>query len=114
MQVGLLIVAEELKHFYKLYDGQHPGHPASRISKLTQKMVGSKDDRRLKLKAMETYGFLHYLVYRIRKSLPSLDNELGRLMLESGELLIAYVEGLKNAGPNPTVAERQVINNGEH
>ena len=107
IKVGMLLVVQELKAFYRSFDAAHPGHPASRIGRLTVKMVGTKDDRKLKLKAMETYGFLHYLVHKVRLCHERL-GAMGPRVLESGEILIRYVEEVKVAPANIPLHQQQV------
>ena len=106
-EIELYNVKHELHVFYTAYDAAHVGHPASRISKLTMKMIGKKTERKLKLKAAETYGLLNYLVDRLRRSMGAVGPG-AKAMLDSGELLVSYVEALKSMDPVLTLAQRQV------
>ena len=79
----------------------------TQVSDITQSMLGSKTEPKLKLKAMETWGVCNFLVYAIRKYRKFLGDQYETL-LASGELLVEYVAELKKHDViMPTVA-RQV------
>ena len=58
-------------------------------------MVGTKDDRKLKLKAMETFGMLMFLLDMLRTHADKVTGSAE--LLESGRLLLAYVQTSKAA-----------------
>ena len=69
-------------------------------------MVGTSKHRKLKLKAMETWGVALFLADFLPRHIANLD-EKGRLISDCGSLLIRFLKGLKYFGPLPTESNVQ-------
>ena len=80
----------------------------TQISKLTLKMIGTKANQALKLKAMETYGFLLFLTDALLKHRGKLGTD-GDMYYESGLCLVKYVDLVKSAPVNVPVSTQQDV-----
>lgn len=81
----------ELKLWYKHDD---MGKTCTRISFFTQKMIGTRNNKRLKTKAAETYGLLLWLVKVLSSKVLSAD---GLILLELGRILHRIYTTFKNS-----------------
>ena len=98
IEVSLLIAKNSLRKFYESHDRANPNNKITRISNISTNMVGKKDHRQLKLKAMETHGFTKWLVHllSIVHISSQIDGNVGA-MVESGQILLSYVDTAKAA-----------------
>jgi hypothetical protein len=101
LQIALLKV--ELFRFYT--EQQQLGHSVTRIANLTAKMVGTSGSKALKLKAMETLWVCKFLITALEKYRAKLPS--ARLFLDTGRLLISFIDHLKACGPNLNLTEQQ-------
>ena len=99
--VALLRVRTELVSFYPGWHREHPDRRLTQVGDLTPKMVGTVEIRKLKLKALETYGFCIFLLTMLEKHGQHIAVDVQRA-IESGRTLLEYVRILK------TAAERSV------
>jgi len=86
LKVAVLMLRRELFQWYHS------------LSDLSQKMVGSMADPSLKLKAMETFGFVMFLHDLVAKY-HVLFGDSAAMIMASGNALIEYVHLLKGHGP---------------
>jgi hypothetical protein len=103
VRIALVALKSQLSTWYSSPDGRG----TTQVSKLTLKMIGTHANQALKLKAMETYGFLLFLSDAVQKQLPRLGPK-GPLYLEAGLCLVRYVDLVKSAPVNVPEAVRQV------
>lgn len=71
LKSAILACRNELHHWYRSDAGTH-----SRVSNISQKMIGTANKPHLKLKAMETFGFAQFLLHclvRYRAAIPNAD-----------------------------------------
>ena len=68
-------------------------------------MIGKVDDRRLKTKGAETYGFVLFLLYMVQKYRPYFTE--ADAVLEAGGKLVRIVEIISTNGVNLDIATRQ-------
>ena len=85
----------ELSRLYDEWSATHKGSALSRLSDLKPRMIGTPSAPTLKLKALETYGFLLFLVSLLDKYGHRVDRS--QELLTSGKLLVRYVEVLKES-----------------
>ena len=77
------------------------------LTDLTVKMLGSRNNPKLKVKAAESWGLLNFLVHMlVRHKQLFLD---GDYILESGVKLVRLLNIMKHGGMNLTPAELQDI-----
>ena len=93
--ICLSVIKIALERFYSEYDAVHPGHPCTRLSDLTPKMVGLGAARRLKTKAMETYYLLLFFIEFMPSHLAALGADAAAF-LEAGKQLRDLVGYLKS------------------
>ena len=95
--------------FYGDHHRQIPTGNLSRVNTLTPRMVGigGKKGRRLKTRAMETWGVALFLVRILstRGAMVGVFGAVGPQLLTGGNLLIAFMRGLRAAGPRLTDEE---------
>jgi hypothetical protein len=106
LQVSVHQMRAALFKWYDEWAKEHPDEPLTRINNITYKMIGDQWNPRLKLKAMETYGFLVFLLAMVRKYTAQV-GPTSAALLESGNCLVRYVQILKGAGANLTPREKQ-------
>ena len=95
--ISLAVIKIALNTCYVEYDEAHPGHPCTRLTDLTPKMVGLGGSvKRLKTKAMETFYIVTFLVQLLPAHLGALGPS-GISILESGRCLLNFVAMLKRA-----------------
>ena len=94
-----------LKSFYQRYQSRNPTERLTRISRFRPKHVGKSDDRCLKTKAAETWGFLLFIESFLSDRHHQLDD--GQRLLSAVRALIDLVMGWKRAGANLNVMEVQ-------
>ena len=75
------------------------GKDKTRISGLTLNMLGTPTKFHCKLKAMETMGFLEFLVYSVKRYRARVGRHAA-VIIETGECLLSYVEIIQVAGAN--------------
>jgi hypothetical protein len=97
LAVAAVMVRRELFEWYGDNTQRREGESVSRLADLTVKMIGSMDSPTLKLKGMETYGFLCFLCFLLGK-LNDFVGEAGQTVLQAGEALEEYVQLLKAHG----------------
>ena len=108
-RIALLGLRSELLLWYSDRHQEFPAEQLTRLTDLTQKMVGSTAEPHLKLKAMETYGFMLFLINLLRKYPAQI---LGsHRLLESGRCLERYVFLLRQCPMKMTldVAEEHLV-----
>lgn len=98
-RASLTCMKAELHRWYEDWDKAHPDDKVTRISDITMKMVGTPDEPRLKLKAMECFGMCGYLVDAVYKYRHIVGDKF-RLFHESGRALRDYVFLVKAAPMN--------------
>lgn len=106
IQIGLMMFKAELFRFYERWSKDHRDEPLTRISNITLKMIGTKDDQKLKLKAMETYGMLMCLLDLLQKYRLNVGDKVVRL-IASGRCLVDYVALLKRSAMNMPASSLQ-------
>ena len=102
IRVALMSLKGELQRWYE----SKPMAEITKLSNLTMKMIGSKNDRKLKVKAMECYGFMFFLLHCLRKYRASLGGGAD-LYINSGVCLADYVALLKGAPVNLPLETQQ-------
>jgi hypothetical protein len=108
--IRLSSLKSELLKWYGDYHELHPTANLSRVSNLTPKMVGaSADKRRLKTKAMETFGICLFLVDSLEKYQHFLDKARCETFLNSGKSLLALLQRMKDCDVNPSFSDQQVL-----
>ena len=108
VKVAVAAMETDLHNFYKSKYRERPRVNLTRISHLTVKMVGSNTKFKLGLKAMETFGFLLFLIHMTR-------THAGRIgaaaasMIESGECITEYLTIVKVVGARHYVEVLQAM-----
>jgi hypothetical protein len=104
LKVAILSLRAELLAWYAAQ--QRLGIYHTQLASITKKMIGTSAGEHLKLKAMEAYGFLQFLLY-------ALDRYKNRChvpnLLEAGFCLQRLVEHLKASPCNMTPGQVQVF-----
>ena len=87
LKVAITSLRTALHSWYR--DEQSAGRFHSRVDAVTPKMIGTSGHHNLKLKAMEAYGFVQFLVYSMQTYQVSED------LVAAGKLLVQLVELMK-------------------
>ena len=103
---SLSALQQELLHFYTQYDRAHKGHPLTRAPTLKPATIWIGANRRLKLKAMETWGFALFLLDILMRRQGYL-GEKGRSLLRAGSLMRQLLMHLKSCPANLSVIQAQ-------
>jgi len=101
--LNLAMMLEELHEWYRTC-----GIVCSQIGDITAKMIGTAQKRTLKLKAMESFGFLQYLLFASDKHRLCLGADVGRY-IECGRVLVRVVEIYKSSPAAMSVSSRQEL-----
>jgi hypothetical protein len=109
LTIAVLSMRAELMRWYKVRHQLFPSEVLTRVSDLTVKMVGAKDDRKLKTKAMETYGLMFFLTDMLEKYKVQIGSKAAP-MREAGQMLARYVEIVKEGDMNLTPSALQECN----
>eukprot|EP00969_Alexandrium_andersonii_P333351 14732075-Alexandrium_andersonii.AAC.1 len=88
----------ELAAFYHRWDAANRPRTLTRVTKLSAKKFGTRDDPQLKLKAMETLGVALYLADTLPGRLHLLGPK-GPQLVEAGNLLLRFREVVNTSGP---------------
>ena len=91
LKVAIMALRTALHSWYRTE--QSAGRVHSRIDAMTAKMIGSPHNPTLKLKAMEAYGFVQFLVY----SLVTFRVPESQSLIATGRLLVQLVELMKSS-----------------
>jgi hypothetical protein len=91
------------------------GNTHTQIDNITRKMIGTGTAPTLKLKAMETYGFLPFLLVALRRYQDKVEH--AHILIEAGDALFKMVVLMKSAPNNlaPVHLQEQlcdVVSNG--
>ena len=100
LRVAIMAMRAALMHWYSQEQAQGRFH--TRIDYMTSKMIGTQSKQALKLKAMEAYGFIQFLVHCLL-TYPSPNTHALRA---AGQLLIQFVQIMKDSHGRLTVAEQ--------
>ena len=96
--MALLRIRTELVAFYPAWHRAHQGHHSTHARDLTPKMVGMSGIQKLKLKALECYGFCIFLVSLLERHGQHVANAVDlHRAIESGRVMLEYVRVLKTA-----------------
>ena len=106
LEVSILSVRAELEAWYRRRHAERPLEKITRIVKFSKKLVGDHSNRTLKTKGAATWGFLLFLVDKLRTVHGRL-GEQGAQLLQAGEALAGLVELWQRAGAVLTAAEIQ-------
>jgi len=106
LQVAVLLLKAQLMDFYKEHHRQHPTKPLTRISDLTVKMVGTRNDPRCKTKGAETFGMTVFLTGLLLKYAALLGAD-GKRLQRAGSALLRMVEIWAESGHVMDQAARQ-------
>lgn len=99
IETAVLALSAELDRWYKMRHGENPNGNITRISRVTPKMVGDQTDKKCKTKGAETWGFLRFLVWKMRRCEARLDAR-GKSLLRAGEALEQMIEVFNHGGTN--------------
>ena len=91
LKVAIMALRTALHSWYRAE--QSAGRFHSRIDAMTAKMIGTSHNPTLKLKAMEAYGFVKFLVYTLETYQVPQSQDL----VAAGKLLVQLFEQLKSA-----------------
>ena len=97
-QISVNCMRRELVGWYKSRHAAHRRERLTRCSDVTTSMVGTPDAQKLKLKAMETYGFLLFLLDMLAKYGGGLT--LQPDLLDSGAVMVQYMQVVRSHGMN--------------
>ncbi len=106
--VGLKCLKAEMQIWYETYDRQHPQDKSTRISTFTQKMIGTRGKPKCKVKAMECFYLMLFLLDLLGKYRIRIGASYEKLV-DGGRALKDYVEMLKRASMNLSITELQVL-----
>ena len=95
IRIACRMMRHQLFRFYERYQRDHPDKPLTRLSDLTTKMIGKYNDQKLKMKAMEIWGFLLFLISILEDHDGILGDEHDHLLLAAYQIQ-AYVEWIKD------------------
>ena len=110
--IAIHALFHELLQFYSRYDRLHPGHPITRISKLTPSKLGKgRGDHKFKANAMETLGAALFLMDYLPTRRDGL-GALGEKLIEGGSRLVGFLEDLKELGPTISITDAQKLLDG--
>ena len=98
---GVACARTQLFTWYKHH--KHLG--LTEICELTVKMMGSPNKRRLKTKALETYGVFLFLLAHLERSVNQIPE--GELLLEAGYLLQRFIMEVRSLDYQPTLSSVQ-------
>ena len=93
--VSVLHMRAELMAWYKSRHKLFPDENLTRVADFTPKMIGAKDDRKLKTKAMETYGLVHFLIDMLDKYGDRIGAAQAARWREAGQMLVRYITIVK-------------------
>ena len=87
----------ELMAFYSEWERSHPDESLTRLSDLRPKMLGTREHKRLKVKAAESYGLAHFCVHMLQKHSARIGGEAA-VAAECAETMLRYVRVAKASG----------------
>ena len=87
----------ELMAFYSEWERNHPDESLTRLSDLRPKMLGTREHKRLKVKAAESYGLAHFCVHMLQKHSARIGGEAA-VAAECAETMLRYVRVAKASG----------------
>ena len=106
-RVSMLGLRVEIRRFFK--EERSRRKTFTQTTGLTLKMFGASDAFKYRLKAMESFTMVRFLVQLLERHPGVVGEEHGRAV-ESGKCLIQYVELLKSHGPKlPDYAHRRMV-----
>ena len=91
VQVAVLAMRAELWRWYSERHKKYPLENLTRLADLTPKMLGTRASPKLKTKAAETLGLLHFVTDMVTKY-SALIGERSRIFREAGASAIKYME----------------------
>lgn len=97
MQAAVLLLRSKLMRFYPKYEKEHPGEILTRVSDLTQSMLGEPSDHKLKTKGAETWGIALFLLSELQSMSHRIPVD-GQRMIAAGEQLIGVIRMWKSHG----------------
>jgi hypothetical protein len=103
---GIMSMRAELMGWYDRWGREHPDEPLTRLTNLTANMLGEKGERKLKAKAMETWGLLLLFLDMVRKYAAQIGASAA-VVLECVDCLERYARLCKREGVNVSVATQQ-------
>ena len=102
--VGLNSLWGDLVSFYR--DAKRDDDVTyTELTDLTVKMIGSRDNPKLKVKAAEAWGLLNFMVYMLSRHMRLFPD--GNYILESGVALVRLLNIMKHGGMNLEPVELQ-------
>ena len=104
--LSILAMRAELFSWYKARHAAYPDENLTRVSDMTPKMIGTPNDPLMKTKAMETYGFLLFLIDMLAKYGGDVGNDAVKLQ-EAGQLIVRYLAILRSSPINMSAAHVQ-------
>ena len=99
LQLALLSCWNTVRLFYDEWKEQHPDKPLTELTDLTRKMVGKVNEPTLKLKAMETFGILRFLINEVPKHSRKIGEEVADTITQAGSCLVKFMDRLRECGP---------------
>jgi len=104
VQIAVLVFKGHLKRFYKWWHNQNPDRPLTRITDVTPKMIGDKNDMKCKTKGAETWGLLLFMQWIFRlygAALPQLDDFMEpAAYLEAADAVVELCRIMDTSGCN--------------
>ena len=85
LQVAVMVMRNQLTSWYKHKHELDPGQKINRLSKLSTKSVGTRNNRCFKGKAAETCGVILFFIYEIRRLGERVQD--GQRLLRAGQCL---------------------------
>ena len=104
LKVAIQGLQNALSSWYKRVYRRRPRVHVTRISSITLKMIGTDSKFKLKLKAMETAGFMRFLLETVESHRDRIEGSGG--VIESGYCCLDYIDVIKTAGADldtPTI-----------
>ena len=108
IQTAVLVLRHDLMEWYKARHRINPKEGLTRLSDLTVKMIGTRDDPKLNPKGAETWSLLLYLVDKLQTHRPHLGDDAGRY-IRAGEALISMVQIWNDHEDIPVVAQQRAF-----
>jgi hypothetical protein len=94
-RAAVLILRDCLMTFYRRYHVEHASETLTRVADLTEKMLGTSSDQKLKTKGAETWGVALFLIEELDKRRALLGADGDRLF-QAGSMLETIVRSWKS------------------
>ena len=105
--VGVQLCWNAVRLFYRKWKETHPTAPLIELCDLIVKMLGKRSDMHLKVKAMEGWGLMLFVISEVRKQRRFIGEAVADNISACGQCLVDYMDKLRSCGAEVPTSEIQ-------